>query len=464
MADEHRSPPSPAPRRVVLRYEDRWEDLLAVLERDRAAGSAPCPVRDALHALCPDGFTEVGLLARAESRSYAADDADHREDGPITADGLIAGWGHRHGRLLFCSADREEHPGLRRSPAASAKARRIRDHASTNGAPLVLIRSAQSPADGAVGAEFLTTGLGVDLRHDHEAAARLARFAVVTGPLRGAAALEAVAADVVVLAGPHASLAVGGAPALAGAEALRAGLADARAADIDGALAIVGRWLDLLPSNPWEPPPAAVTDPTGDAAPGTDDGAPAPAALDAGTWVEARPGWEPTTRTGLGRIGGTVIGFAALDAVHGLRHPNAARKLARLLRWCEALRLPVVVLHGALPGRGEATAEAVDAAAVLQRCWAAASTTLVTVALDEGADDLGTHLGRRPTLAIGQEGTARAKGAGRSAAPAADLTVPAGQLHPVLARILADLPPERPEPWSAPYAAVDREANLFSKR
>lgn len=457
MADETPTPSqSPAaPRRVVLRYEDRWEDLLAVLERDRAAGLAPSPARRALHALCGDGFTEVGLLARAESRSYAADDADHHEDGPITADGLIAGWGHRNGRLLFCSADREDRIGAVRSPAASAKARRIREHARTDAAPLVAIRGAQSPADGAVGAEFLTAGLGVDLRHEHEAAALLARFAVVTGPLRGAAALEAVGADVLVLAGPDASLAIGGAPARAGAEALKAGLADAIAADIDGALATVGRWLDLLPSNPWEPPPAPAPAAGTAAGTGLDAGhpAPVPGLLDDGTWVEARPGWEPATRTGLGRIGGTVAGLIVLDATDGLRGAGAADKVVRLLRWCDALRLPIVVVHGSLPGPGAPSVEAIDARLALQRGWAEATTTLITVALDAAADDLGAHLGRRPTLTIRSGGDAPA-----------DLTVTAGARRAALAAALVDLPPERPVPWSVPYAAVDREANLFSKR
>ncbi|MGE0730057.1 MAG: carboxyl transferase domain-containing protein [Acidimicrobiia bacterium] len=455
MADEQPAPPPAthaAPRRVVLRLEERWEDLLGTLERDRAAAHHSAggeQIRAALAELCDGGFTEVGLIARGDLRSYRADDAPATSDdadAAIVTDGLVAGWGHRRGRLLFCSADHLDRTAALRTPAASAKARRLREHARASAAPLVSIRGADgAPADGGVGAAFVTAGIGIDLAHEHEAARLLPRLTIVTGPLRAGAALEAAAADVVILAGPQASLALGASPAMGGAEALAAGAADAVTDTLEQAVALLGDWLDLLPANPWDGAPEP---------PGPDAAAPAAAAVaaparaatlvDGGTWLELRPGHAAAARTGLARIGGTVSGVAVLDETTGLGTPAAYRKVDRLLRWCEALRLPLVVIHGALAPVSRPDAALLAAHASLQRRWAAATTTTVAVPLDPDRPGLAALLGHPATVAL--------------PADAASGTGPGG-----LARILAGLPPSRPVPWEPPYATVDRERNLFSK-
>ena len=110
--------------RVVLRYEDRWDDLLGGLAVDRRAGAAPSALRDALTAwLDPGSFTEVGSLVRRAASSYrGGDTVDETAADEVSGDGLVAGWGRLDGALLFVVADDPAAAGTVRGPAASAKA------------------------------------------------------------------------------------------------------------------------------------------------------------------------------------------------------------------------------------------------------------------------------------------------------------------------------------------------------
>jgi len=376
--------------RVVLRYEDRWDDLLAGLAADRAAGLAPSAVRDALVAwLDPGSLVEIGSLVRRSSSSYRGGDTVDAAAGTAEApcDGLIAGWGDVGGAAVFVVADDPALAGPVRGPAAAAKAARIRAHALEQSRPLVQVLAA---GRGDEHGSFVRSGHGVDLDLERDRAARLLTIAVVTGPIADQAADEAASAHLVVLAGPQASV-----HGHAGAEALRLGFADAVVADLAAALAWAGAALRRLPPNRFDPP----SPPTAAQGDTTDPGPPADPGVDGfldGDWsVELVAGRHDGLRAGLGRLGGRPVGLLSIDPGARLDAPPA-RTAVRLVRLCEALSMPLVVAHHGIVVAG---ADA-DVDAVLDLCDALAATTSPLLELAGSGPAVAEALGVDPVWSV----------------------------------------------------------------
>jgi len=380
--------PEPPRRRVVLRYEDRWDELQDQLMVDRAAGLAPSAVRDAVAAwLDPGTMVEVGTLVRRATSSYRGGDAPDAvaAGAEVPADGLIAGWGRLAGTLVFVAADDPALGAPVRGAAAAAKAARMRAHALEQAAPLVEVLAAARVDPAAPGTAFVREGYGLDLDGDHEAAERLLRIAVVAGPLDEQGSFEATAAHLVVLAGPAAALF-----GAAGHEALALGLADAVTADLPAALRWAGAAIGTLPPSTFDQPaPPARPAAAGDAASGL---------LDAGWSVELAPGLGPSVRTLLGTVGGTVAGVACVAPGLVIDGPAAAR-LLRLVRFCEVFRLPLVFEHDGLAGPVEPSRADLDGYGALRAALAAASCPVVE--LTHGEPAVQRALGVRPLWSAG---------------------------------------------------------------
>lgn len=379
--------------RVVLRYEESWDELREGLHRDRAAGLALSAVRDGLRGWLDDGsFVEIGALVRRKSSSYGGGDVVDDEPSEIPADGLIAGWGRFGGQLVFVSAD---DPGLGsdvRGVAAAAKASRVRDHALTQSAPLVQVFAAHRlAADSVIAAEFVRFGYGVDLDFEREADERILKVGIVTGPLADQAAVEALWCHLVVLAGPSA-----GAGGLTGADALRRGFGDLLAPDLPGALAVAGEALAHLPPNRWDgPPPTAHDGPDVADALGADDGM----ILDAGWSFELAPRWQADVRARLGSVGGRRVGLLELPA-RVVLHAAASRKALRLVRFCDAFGLPLVLAHAGVERPPEPERADLDA---LEEMRAALQAVTPLLEMASGGRSLGRDLGVRATWSVGVE-------------------------------------------------------------
>lgn len=382
-----------APRRpVVLRHVDDWAELAGQIGADRAVGLSPSPVRDAVAAwLDPGSFTETGTLARRAGTSYrGGDTVDDAAPDTIPADGLVAGWGRRRGRLVFVAADDPTLGSPVRGGAGSAKAGRMRHHALAQGAPIVQVLGADRLEAGTfVGAEAVRFGYGLDLDFETEAAERILKVAIVTHPLTDQAALEAGWCHLVLLAGPDAAI-----DGLAGDDALAAGLADAHCPDLPAALAEVGRALDRLPASWADEPPAP------------DEGA---EPWSFGLW----PRWHPTVSTVLAspsRPGGgavppggpvaesvaEVAGWAAL-ADGAVLDAAATTKLERLARFCVAFSLPLVVSHA---GWGLPTRPGTDDVGALHRLGGILARCPAVVEVAHHRPMLEPLWSLRPTVAL----------------------------------------------------------------
>ncbi len=420
-------------RPVVLRHVDDWDELAGQIAADRAVGLTFSPVRRALTAWFDAGsFSETGILARRAATSYRGGDTlDDATPATVPADGLVAGWGRRHGQLVFVAGDDPSLGSPVRGGAGAAKANRMRQHALAQRAPILQILGADRvEPDAFIGAEFVRFGYGLDLDFEAQSADRILKIAIVTHPIGTQAALEAGWCHLVILAGAKAAI-----EGRAGEEAVAAGLADAVRPDLDGALALAGELLDHLP-------PSAYV----------------PSAVPAGTGPVGE--WEFEIRPG-GSVGGWLAGPGPRGQVTGRLELGGALTAdwvgaaAHLARFCRAFGLPLVVQHAgwSLPTRPDRrdVDEHRRLGSILRGC-----PVLIEVAT--GPLQVERTWGVRPTVTI----AAVAPGGTEAPADGADLVVELGRVTDTVDEVLASLAIERPPPHDDPRVHLPSARPLSS--
>jgi len=68
--------------------------------------------------------------------------------------------------------------------------------------------------------------------------------------------------------------------------------------------------------------------------------------VDKGSWLEYQALYAPEALTGFARIGGVPLGILANNSIHkgGVLFPEACRKMARFVRFCDTYQIPMVFL------------------------------------------------------------------------------------------------------------------------
>jgi propionyl-CoA carboxylase beta chain len=154
----------------------------------------------------------------------------------------------------------------------------------------------------------------------------------------------------------------------AAAHASVSGVAHFVAPDERGSLALARRLLSYLPPNNSEPPPAVTpTDepyrmdpalntvvPT-DPAEAYDMRAVIEMVIDRDSFFEVHAAYAPNALVGFGRLHGQVVGLVAQQPLMlaGVIDINAADKMARFIRFCDAFNIPLVTFvdsPGFMPG------------------------------------------------------------------------------------------------------------------
>jgi acetyl-CoA carboxylase carboxyltransferase component len=177
------------------------------------------------------------------------------------------------------------------------------------------------------------------------------------------------------------------------------GVAALVVADEQEALLAVGTLLSYLPSNHLEDPPIEWTDDPVDRD-STRAAAAVPAratasydvrhvvddVLDAHTWFELRAAYAPSMVTGLGRLGGRVVGVVANQPMQqaGSLDVDAAQKAARFVQWCDCFNIPVITFvdtSGYLPGKDLEWRGIIRHGAQLLHSYAAATVPRLGVVL-----------------------------------------------------------------------------------
>lgn len=257
-------------------------------------------------------------------------------------------------------------------------------------------------------------GLGEVSRALAGAAGIVPTVLVVDGPCLGGGALALGLADLVVMTdrghafvnAPATSARFTGtdhldADLLGGAwvHHTRSGVADLVAPTVEGALALVGDVLDLLPANNHEAPPTVAADDPFDrpsaraAATVPHDGRASydmrtviEDLVDDGHYVELRARYGNSVTTGLARIAGMPVGVLANQPsqLAGALDIEGSKKGGRFIRFCDAFGLPIVTLvdtPGFRPGRDQEWRGMIRHGAKLAFAYAEATVPRVSVVL-----------------------------------------------------------------------------------
>jgi methylmalonyl-CoA decarboxylase subunit alpha len=329
----------------------------------RTAFSQP-PVREYIAQLLDEGsFDEIGTLAHSDHREHAAS---------TPGDGKVGGHGRIEGRPVTVVGDEVRVKRASTSYVGSVKVHRIFDQALAAGNPFIYL--------GQTGGARLPDCLGSAGHTRLEPMPYLARrgrriplvTAIVGESFGGSSLISALSDFTVQLRGSCLAVssplviseATGEEPSfdeLGGLDVhdRRTGQIDRGADDFTAAAGLIREFLSYLPGNAWTAPPARPAVATALPEDGIESMVPASLRqpydmrrllahlVDAGRFLELRPGVGRGVLTGLATIGGISIGVVASQPMHvaGAVTPKSCDKIVRLLCTCDAFGLPVLFLQ-----------------------------------------------------------------------------------------------------------------------
>jgi propionyl-CoA carboxylase beta chain len=353
-----------------------WEDELRRLDEDREAfrdfdearplGNDRLSPRQRVDVLLDSGtFLEIGARARGRGPS---DGAGRGADGAVPGDGIVAGFGTVAGRaagvlsedpLALASTDGE---------VGKNKVLRVLAHAYQGKLPVVYLADgpatpsrALAPAEGGLLGRYSDRQLVVPDLHLESRESPL--VVVALGRLRAESRLLAATADLVVERrdAPPARLA-----------SVDEEIADLGVGSDEEAVAVVLRFLSLLPESPDSPlRRSAESAAWGPARRLRDDVDPAAltcrellaAVFDQHSLLAFDAAGDPTLVIGLARLGGYPAVFAIGSSDSAGLGESRLRRMSRIARIAARFRLPIVLLqHGAAYSR-----DAIEAPRAIER-------------------------------------------------------------------------------------------------
>jgi acetyl-CoA carboxylase carboxyltransferase component len=340
---------------------------------DRQRSMGKLPVRERLELLLDEGsFVEFGMLADS------MDPGLHAERGYLAADGMVAGIGTVEGRrVAVCAYDFTVLAGSMGAVGEQTTAR-MRELALRQRIPIVwLLDSAGARIQATSGSTFAAAG--ALFREQVTLSGVVPQVAAMLGHCAAGTAYIPALADFIPMVKGTSSMALGGRhlvraatgedvteEEMGGSEVHTkvSGVADLEVASDEDCLAAVRRYLGFFPSHNQEPPPVRPTSDPVDrrveelyqlvpTAPrrAYDMTKVVPLLCDDKEFFPIKPAFARNLVTGLGRIGGTPVGFLASNpmVLGGALDVNAADKAARFVWLCDAFGIPLVFLHD-VPG------------------------------------------------------------------------------------------------------------------
>lgn len=310
---------------------------------------------------------------------------DHPEDAEaIPGDGVVTGFGQIDGRAVCVYAQDFTAYGGSVSLTHARKITQLQDLALRNGVPIIGLFD----SGGARIQEGVTSlhGYGEIFHGNVLASGVVPQIAVMMGPCAGGASYSPALMDFIVMVDKTSAMYITGPDVvksvtgeiidherLGGARvhATTSGVAHFIAEDEEFALGTVRRLLGYLPANNVENPPTL---------PSTDDAARADARLntlipddpntpydmrtvldsvvDRGSFFEIHKAWAQNAIVGFARLAGQAVGVIAQQplVMAGAIDINAADKIARFVRFCDAFNLSLITFAdspGFLPGAAQ---------------------------------------------------------------------------------------------------------------
>jgi propionyl-CoA carboxylase beta chain len=340
---------------------------------DRQHAKGKLTARERLAILLDEGsFTEL------EAFTVPQNDPNGN---PAMGDGVVTGYGTVDGRTVYVYAQDFTVQGGALGEMHSRKICRVMDLAAANGSPVIgLIDSGGARIQEGVKS---LGGYAEIFKRNAQYSGVVPQISLILGPCAGGAAYSPAMTDMIImvdkqsfmfLTGPQVIKTVTGEEtdfeSLGGAQVHlnQSGTAHLVTKDEENALQMARYLLSYLPSNNIENPPYVATEDAPDRlAPElnelvpVDPGTPynmhtaIEAVVDRGTFLETQSGFARNAIVGFGRFEGHAVGIVAQEpsVMAGVVDIDAADKIARFVRFCDAFNLPIVTFidsPGFLPG------------------------------------------------------------------------------------------------------------------
>jgi len=340
---------------------------------DRQHAKGKLTARERLAILLDEGsFTEL--------EAFTVQQNDPNGDKAM-GDGVVTGFGLVDGRTVYVYAQDFTVQGGALGEMHSRKICRVMDLAAANGSPVVgLIDSGGARIQEGVKS---LGGYAEIFKRNAQYSGVVPQISLILGPCAGGAAYSPAMTDMIImvdkqsfmfLTGPQVIKTVTGEEtdfeSLGGAQVHlnESGTAHLVTKDEEDALKMARYLLSYLPANNVENPPYVETndDPKrlspelNDLVP-VDPGTPydmhtaIETIVDQGTFLETQSGFACNAIVGFARLEGYAVGIVAQEpsVMAGVVDINAADKISRFVRFCDAFNLPIVTFidsPGFLPG------------------------------------------------------------------------------------------------------------------
>jgi len=394
-------------------------DVLEKLEAKRAAarlgggerrieaqhGKGKLTARERIELLLDEGsFEEWDMFVEHRCADFGM--AEQK----VPGDGVVTGHGTINGRLVFVFSQDFTVFGGSLSEAHAEKICKIMDQAMKVGAPVIGLND----SGGARIQEGVASlgGYAEVFQRNVLASGVVPQISLIMGPCAGGAVYSPAMTDFIFMVKDSSYMFVTGpdvvktvthevvtAEQLGGAvtHTTKSGVADLALENDIEAILQCRRFVDFLPSNNREKPPARVTpDPLDRAEAALDTLIPANPnkpydmkelilkVVDEGDFFEIQPDYARNIIVGFGRMAGQTVGFVANQpmVLAGCLDIASSTKAARFVRFCDAFNIPIctfVDVPGFLPGTAQEYGGIIKHGAKLLFAYAEATVPKVTL-------------------------------------------------------------------------------------
>ncbi len=394
---------SPSERLSGLRQRAAIGGGDARVQQQHAKGKLTA--RERVDLLLDEGsFTELDAFVMARPTELIADDER------VMGDGVVTGFGHIEGRLVYVFSQDFTVFGGSLAEAHAAKICKVMDLAVRNGAPVIGLNDSGG-ARIQEGVVSLGGYADIFLRNVL-ASGVIPQLSAILGPCAGGAVYSPAITDFIAMVRDTSYMFVTGPNVvktvthedvtldeLGGADvhARRSGVAHFESDDEVSCLQLLRRLVGYLPSNNLDLAPVVPTDDPSDRADRELDALVPDAAskpydmkelvrrvCDDGEVLEVHEGWARNIICAFARLDGRSIGVVAQQpmVLAGVLDIDASVKAARFVRFCDAFNIPLVTfvdVPGFLPGTAQEHGGIIRSGAKLLYAYAEATVPKLTV-------------------------------------------------------------------------------------
>lgn len=354
--------------------------------------------------LDPGSFVELDRFVSQRCTNFGM------EKKKILGDGIVTGYGHINGRLVYVYSQDFTVFGGSMSRTTANKIMKIMDLAIQNGAPVIGLNDAGG-ARIQEGVEALA-GYGDIFLRNVKSSGVIPQISAIMGPCAGGAVYSPSITDFVFMVEDTSYMFVTGPDVIksvtheeitkeelggAATHTDKSGVAHFSTKDDKTCLLLIRELMGFLPSNNLDDPPVLSSKDSPDRLieqlnSFIPDNPKKPydmkelinLVVDEGYFLEVQRKYAENIIVGFGRLNGQSVGFVANQPLHlaGCLNIEASRKASRFIRFCDAFNLPIITLvdvPGFLPGSDQEYNGLITHGAKLLYAYAEATVPKITL-------------------------------------------------------------------------------------